>query len=431
MPSPFTPPRPRRARVRALAALLLALPLIAPPLIAPPSIAHAQPAADPSAPVLSGQVPPTRTWPELKAETQRRADAQLYPEVGLDPSDVAAALATITSLDRDEWAAAFSRQAAIWEDAARRAGTGAAGAATAARNWQRAWRLYDFAAWPTPNSPGKAAAGPRARAAFLAYAASLSPRLEVVRIPIDGATLVGYLRLPADTSSARPAPLVLLASGLDSHKEDAAEAAAAYLPHGIGFFAIDMPGTGQNPLPAAPGSERAFSAVLDWLRTRPEIDAGRVVVQGTSWSGYWSALVGITERARLRGAVVQGGPVHFYFTPDWQRRALASKEYLFDLFAARAALYRVTTLDDFLAYGPKLSLLASDMINQPSAPMLVLNGVHDTQVPIEDLDLLMRHGSATWGWINPGGFHTGRGGGWDETRIFNEVVLPWVQQMIR
>ena len=404
--------------------LIAALPFVLPgPVCAQPRAALAAPAEP--------QVPPTRTWPELKAETQRRADAQLYPEIGLDPADVAAALAHITSLDRDEWAAAFSRQAEHWENAARRAGAFQDAAAETARDWRRAWQLYDFAAWPTPNSPGKRAAVPRARAAYLAYAASLTPPLEVVRIPIDGASLVGYLRLPAGASASHPAPLVLLASGLDSHKEDVAESAAAYLPHGIGFFAIDMPGTGENPLPAAPGSERAFSAVLDWLHTRPQIDAGRVVVQGISWSGYWSALVGITERARLRGAVVQGGPVHFYFTAEWQRRALASKEYLFDLFAARAALYRVGTLDQFLAYGPKMSLLSSNLINQQSAPMLVLNGVHDTQVPIEDLDLLLRHGSATWGWINPNGFHTGRGGGWTDARIFNEVILPWVEQMLR
>lgn len=371
----------------------------------------------------NSQIAPSRTWPELKAETQRRADNQLYPLIGLDSADVAKALARIDSLDRDQWGRAFSAVADQYAAAAR-----AATPAEAPALWHRAWRLYDSGRWPTPNSPAKLVSQTRALEAYRAYAASLSPRLEVVRIPFDGQQVVAYLRLPL---GVKPAPLVIVVSALDSRKEDAADFYARYLDHGIGILAMDMPGTGENPAAASPESERVFAKVLDWVATRPEIDAGRVIIEGTSWAGYWSSVVGTNERARLRGAVVQGGPVHFYFTREWQLKALKTKEYLFDLFAARAALYRVNTLDEFLAYGPKMSLLTNGMIDQPSAPVLVLNGVRDTQVPIEDLDLLLRHGSPTWGWVNPDGYHTGRGGGWSEERIFNEVVLPWVQQMIR
>jgi len=33
----------------------------------------------------------------------------------------------------------------------------------------------------------------------------------------------------------------------------------------------------------------------------------------------------------------------------------ARHEYLFDLFPARASVYGLTTLEDFLVYGPKMS----------------------------------------------------------------------------
>ena len=56
----------------------------------------------------------------------------------------------------------------------------------------------------------------------------------------------------------------------------------------------------------------------DHLATRPDIDARRIIVQGRSWSGYWAAKLAITERGRLRGAVMHGGPIHHYFQPDWQ-----------------------------------------------------------------------------------------------------------------
>ena len=49
----------------------------------------------------------TRTWPELKAETQARADRNAYPLTGLKPDDVREALSHIDSLDRDQWAAAW------------------------------------------------------------------------------------------------------------------------------------------------------------------------------------------------------------------------------------------------------------------------------------------------------------------------------------
>ena len=61
-----------------------------------------------------------------------------------------------------------------------------------------------------------------------------------------------------------------------------------------------MPGTGQAPLPIELGAERMFSRALDYLQTRPEIDAGRIVVQGVSWSGYWAALLAYQEKDRIR-----------------------------------------------------------------------------------------------------------------------------------
>ena len=53
------------------------------------------------------QIAPPRTWPELKEETQARADRGAYPLAGLDKQDVREALSRINSVDRDEWAAAF------------------------------------------------------------------------------------------------------------------------------------------------------------------------------------------------------------------------------------------------------------------------------------------------------------------------------------
>jgi len=365
--------------------------------------------------------PPPRTLDELKAETQARADRNAYPLIGLKPDDVHEALSHIGSLDRDEWAKAWSDVALRYKS--RADGEAASDAKQAAADYMQSWRLYSFARWPVPNSAGKEQAYRDALSAFRKGAQFLDPPLEVVRIPFEGKEIVGYLRLPRD---ARPAPLVFMISALDSRKEDSLERGADYLDRGLAVFAVDMPGTGEAPIKADVGAERMFSAALDALLARPEIDRSRVVVQGNSWSGYWAAKLAVTERARLRGAVVQGGPVHHYFQPDWQLPALGTREYLFDLFPARASIYGVSTLEEFLAYGPRLSLKDGGFLDKPSAPMLLVNGVRDTQVPIADLDLLLHSGSPKDAWVNPVGGHMGRNADWPDGKIFKEIVLPRV-----
>src|SRR5438046_2076142 len=83
-----------------------------------------------------------------------------------------------------------------------------------------------------------------------------------VRIPFEGSEIVGYLRLPSP-SVARPVPLVLAISGLDSRKETVAETYAAAVAQGLAFFAVDSPGTGEAPLKASDTADRMYSRVLD------------------------------------------------------------------------------------------------------------------------------------------------------------------------
>ena len=386
------------------------------------------------APLARAQIAPPRTIEELKAETQARADRNAYPLIGIKPADARAALAEIKTLDRDEWAAAWSKVASRYEAEAKTAEAGGR-LDEAKQSYLMAWRLYSFARWPTPNSPGKQTAYAHALEAFAHYARLLDPAPTLVRIPFEGQgqgnEIVGWLRLPkGGQAGATAAPLVLTISALDSRKEDNVERSEAFIRRGIATFSLDMPGTGQAPLKGDVNSERMFSRALDYVATRPELDAKRVVVQGVSWSGYWAAKLAIVERERLRGAVVQGGPIHYYFQPEWQTKALGTREYLFDLFPARASVYGATTLDAFLAYGPRMSLKAQGLIDKPSAPVLLVNGEHDTQVPIADLDLMLHAGSAKEAWVNPAGAHTGRSADWPDGKIFAKIVAPWIARQL-
>ena len=372
----------------------------------------------------AAQMAPTRTWEELKEETQRRVDKNLGPVGGLKSEDAREALSNIHSLDRDEWAAAWS---AIGERYNNRAKSEEANKnSTAARDdyfW--AFKYYTAARWPVPNSMGKQKAYLNALAAFRNYGRFLDPPVELLHIPFEGKEIPGYLRLP---KIAGPAPLVFMINGTDSRKEDEVQGRDSLFRSGIGIVAVDMPGTGESPVKADVGAERMFSRVLDYLATRPDVDSKRIVVWGTSYGGHWAASLAYIEKARLLGAVVQGGPVHDYYTAEWQKKSLGTPEYLFDLFAARAAIYGVESLDDFYAYGPRLSLKTQGFLGKPSAPMLVLNGEKDSQVPISDLYILMQSGgSPKWSWVNPDGGHTGRSQEWPNSRISEEIITPWIK----
>ena len=372
--------------------------------------------------IALSQVAPTRTWPELKDAVQDRVNRNAYPLSGYDASEVREVLSRIQSLDRDEWARSWMQQGDKHLAQAKSAQS-AGDRAKAREAYLAAWRYYGFGAWPTQNSEGKREAHRRATTAFRAYAAIAEPAIEVLRVPFEGKEITAYLQLPA----GRPAPVVMSVGGLDSYKEYVVEQyGPGYLAAGLGYLAIDMPGTGEAPIKIDVGAERMFSKLLDALIARKDIDAKRIGFMGVSWGGHWGARVGYTEKDRLRGTVAWAGPVDIYFSREWQSKALGTREYLFDLFAARAGVYGVSTLEDFYAYGPRMSLKNGDLLSRPSAPMLVINGEKDSQVPIEDLYLLLRNGSPKEAWVNPQGGHIGRGPGWSDARIFREVVVPWL-----
>ncbi len=362
-----------------------------------------------------------RTIEEIKSETLARAQTGAYPTLGIEPADASAALERIKSRDPDEWAAAWSAVADGYMAKAK----AASDPTEADANFLRAWRLYYFGQWPAPTSSGKKAAYERAIDAYLQHARNFDPPLEVVRIPFGSSEIVGYLRLPANTP--RPVPLVLAISGLDSRKETVAETYAAALPEGIGFFAVDSPGTGQAPLKADETADRMYSRVLDYLATRIEIDKNRIVAHGQSFGGYWAAKLAHTEAKRLAGAVVQSPPIHKTFQADFFRGRIYTREYLFDLLPASLFVYGKKSADELIAFLPNMSLQAQQLLGKPTAPILVVGGTNDTQVPIDDLELLINTGSEPReAWINPAGGHMGRTpGSWPDPVIFRKVILPW------
>ena len=284
-----------------------------------------------------------RSLDEIKAEAVHRAENGMYPLIGLDPGDVKEAFAAIHTKDKDEWAAAFMAVADRYRNEAKALEKDDPAKANA--DYIRAWRLYSFGRWPIPASPGKQRSYERAIEAFLAHARFWDPPLEIVQIPFEGKEIIGYLRLPRNAKG--PVPVVLAVNGLDSRKEDLAESFAAILPFGIGFLAVDGPGTGQSPIKVSENAERMLSRVLDYLQTRPEVDKNRIAIHGVSWGAYWATKMAIVEKARIKGASAQSPPVDEFFQKQFLMNSLVGqREYLFDQLPALMAIFdNVKTVD--------------------------------------------------------------------------------------
>src|SRR5579863_474437 len=374
---------------------------------------------------------PERTIDEIRVEAIHRAEVGQYPLIGLDPADVKEAFENIHTSDKDEWAAAFMHVADRYFNEAK--SLEKTDPVKANADYIRAWRLYSFGRWPIPASPGKQRSYEKAIEAFLDHAKFFDPPLEVVQIPFEGKQIIAYLRLPKNAKG--PVPLVIAVNGLDSRKEDLAESFGAILPFGVGYLAVDGPGTGQNPIKVSETADRVLSRVLDYAQSRPEIDKNRIAMHGVSWGAYWATKMAIVERARLRGCSAQSPPVDKFFQKDFLMNSLlGNREYLFDQVPAlMSILDGVHTLDEMGDYLPKLSLVHQGLLGKPMAPMLILAGVLDTQVPIDDEYLLLSKGDVPKeSWVNPHGGHLGRQVGvWPDPLIFKQVIIPWLLKTLQ
>ena len=126
-----------------------------------------------------------------------------------------------------------------------------------------------------------------------------------------------------------------------------------------------------------------------------------------------------------------GGNAHHGFQEEWLRPALTktASNYLTGpsgLFDSRSFVLGVKTIDDVYRLTPKLSLKDMGLLDKPSAPILIVNGKLDDQVPIADSDLLMEHGSPKEARIYPQGGHMGATPGVDSD-VIATVIIDWLK----
>ena len=137
----------------------------------------------------------------------------------------------------------------------------------------------------------------------------LRPPGERVEIPYQGKTLAGILRKPAGIDKP---PVVVMAVGLDSTKEEGDAYEAPFLARGVATLIFEGPGQGeaQYDFPIRGDYEVPVKAVIDFVEKRSDLDAKRVGMWGVSLGGYYAPRAAAFDK-RIKACIALGGPFNW------------------------------------------------------------------------------------------------------------------------
>src|SRR5690606_17478454 len=117
-------------------------------------------------------------------------------------------------------------------------------------------------------------------------------------------------------------------------------------------------------------SVRDLGALLDWIRTRPELDPERVAVAGRAYGGFMALSALIEYDGRLRAGISTVGITHF---PTFLKR---TSGYRRDL---RRAEYGDERDPEMAAFLDRISPLTR--LDRLNTPLLLCHGRNDPRVP--------------------------------------------------
>lgn len=181
-------------------------------------------------------------------------------------------------------------------------------------------------------------------ASLASSAAAVDSRSVEARVAVSGAELAVTLSLP-DVSSGRRVPAVVLLPGSGpSTRAESAPLARPFLRAGLAVLTFDKRGCGASTGSWLTASLDDMAAdgrsLLDWMRTRGEVDGGRIGLMGVSQGGWVAPLVasGRSDVAFLIALTGGGVSPRVIERFDYERRLHAAGVTGADLLAARAAI---------------------------------------------------------------------------------------------
>jgi 2,6-dihydroxypseudooxynicotine hydrolase len=206
----------------------------------------------------------------------------------------------------DEWCAVWSKRAAIHEDLGRKA-LAEGYTLSAAGHLTRASLCYHFGKFMFVHDIDQMRAAHEkvveCRNLALPY---LDPPGERVAIAYESRELYGILRRPEGIDT--PA-VVIMCVGLDSTKEELDVYEDIFLQRGMATLVFDGPGQGEAEydLPIRGDYEAPVQAVIEYIKSRADLDPERIGIMGVSLGGYYSARAAAFDK-RLKACLSFSGP---------------------------------------------------------------------------------------------------------------------------
>jgi len=276
----------------------------------------------------------------------------------------------------EDWCAAWCARAKVHEDLGR-SSLKENFLLTAGEHLVRAAIYYHFAKFVFVQDPKQMrAAHMKAVECYRDGVALIRPPGERVEFEFEKTKLAGILRKPTST----PCPVLIMAPGLDSTKEELHAYEEPFLARGIATLAIDGPGQGEAEyeIPICGDYERAARAVVDWIEQRPDLDAGRIGIWGVSLGGYYAPRAAAYEK-RIRACIALSGPF------EWDRIWDALPDLTRETFRVRSH-----SSDENQAKERASRLTMVQAASKITCPIFIVTGRQDRLVPASHAEQLAR-----------------------------------------
>ena len=276
-----------------------------------------------------------------------------------------------------DWCRAWSARAALHEKMGRKA-LAHDKLLSAGEHLQRAGVYYHFAKFLFVEDPAQMQVAHRKAVECRRLALPhLRPAGERVDIPYEGKKLYGILRKPPGV--ARP-PVMAMACGLDSCKEETDAYEQPFLARGIATLVFDGPGQGEGEYDFAIRGdyEVAVKAVLDYVETRRDLDATRIGLWGVSLGGYYAPRAAAFDQ-RIKACIALSGPYDFAANFD------ALPELTREAFRVRS---HCRTQEEAKRHAATLSL--AGVAHRIACPIFIVTGKLDRIIPWQDAERLAR-----------------------------------------
>jgi 2,6-dihydroxypseudooxynicotine hydrolase len=270
----------------------------------------------------------------------------------------------------EDWCAAWSARAAVHEELGAKA-LAEGFKLSAGEHYTRAAVCYHFGKFLFVNDTRQMKQAHRKAVECRNKALPLlDPPGERVAIPYEGKHLYGNLRKPK--GAARP-PVVVMCMGLDSTKEEMDDYENRFLKRGLATLAFDGPGQGEAEYDFAilPEYEKPVKAVIDFVETRKDLDAGRVGIWGVSFGGYYAPRAAAFDK-RIKACVALSGA--------YQRSASFEGRPVINVEA-----FRVRSKSANLEEAGKVALRVSlkGIAKNITCPIYIVAGTQDRLTPVD------------------------------------------------